>query len=457
MKRRVAVLLFAVLAAAGLYGGPARGATVLVVDDDTGGSCEFGDRDVSTIQAAVDAAHPGDLIRVCPGEYAETVIVAKKHLTIEGAKAGVDARWRTGTKGESIVTIDADADPPDPDAAGGLVQLLANGITWDGFLVADNTLGPGISTSPDASGYEIRNTIFNDNGLGLYLHSKGEWRTNVRRNRFHANNEFEQPGAGTGIYSELGARCILIADNLFEEHNEAGILFADTVEKSCIWVERNKSIDDHTFAAFYASTHLHLAANTVRSDRTGYPDLAPGSAIFIGARNKDVVVARNHITATDGNGIDVRDSKGSDALEDAAPQNVDVLKNKIRNAQQNGIDVAASGVKQYVVRGNHSSGNKGVGLLVEKADDAFLANNIARGNKLDCQDLTRGDGTAQDGTANTENTWRNNAGDSDDPDGICRPHRRKADPGHHHGKPRHHKKKHHPHPKRCLPMGVRAI
>ena len=456
MKRRVAVLLFAVLAAVGLSVGPARGATALVVDDDTGGRCVFGDRDFSTIQAAVDEAASGDLIRVCPGTYIETVVVAKKRLTIKGAKAGVDARWRTGTNGESIVTIDPDADPPDPEAPDGLVQLRADNITWDGFLIADNTFGPGISTSPDASGYEIRNTIFNDNGLGLYLHSKGERRTNVRRNRFHANNEFEQPGAGTGIYSELGARCILIADNLFEEHNEAGILFADSVQKSCIWVERNKSIDDRSFATFFASSHLHLTANTVRSNRPG--DLTHGSAIFIGARNKHVVVLRNHIKSTDGNGIDVRDTSASDTLGEAPPQKVDILRNKVRNSKQNGIDVAASGVKQYAVRGNDASGN-GVGIHVgpethgvgPETADAFLANNIARGNTvLDCQDTTKGDGTA-----GTDNTWRNNAGNSDQPNGICHPHRRTADPGHHHGKPKPHKKKQHP--KRCFPMGVRAI
>jgi nitrous oxidase accessory protein NosD len=453
MKRRVTVVLFAVAAVVGLSVGPARAATVLVVDNHTSKArchaVRHGHGTVyPTIQAAVAAADPGDRIRVCPGTYAETVVVNQK-LTIEGAKAGVDARWRTGTKGESIVTLDADH--PDPAAADGLVQLGADGITWDGFLVADNILGAGISTSKDASGYQIRNTIFNDNGLGLYLHSKGERKTSVRNNRFHANNEFEQPGAGTGIYSELGVRCVLIADNLFEQHNEAGILFADSVAtQQCIRVERNKSIDDHTFAAFYASSHLRLVANTVRSDRSGppMPDLEPGSAIFIGARNKDVVVAHNQIKSTDGNGIDVRDSTPTERGP-APPEKVDIRKNKVRNAKLHGIDidVDASTAKQYVVRGNLASRN-GVGIHIgPKTPGTSLAFNTALANTThDCWDESKGAGTA-----GTNSTWKRNVGRDDLPDGICDPHHREHKPRKHHKHDKH--KQHHPRPILCLPWG----
>jgi len=333
MKRRVAVMLGAVLCAVGLSMGSTRAATVLLVDNDTVlDGCDAGADPFGTIQEAVDAAGPGARIRVCPGTYDETVTVAagKYDLTVEGAKAGIDARWRSQT-GESIVTSDS------PE---GVVRLLADNVVWDGFQVFDNIEGPGIYTSPDASGYVIRNTVFLDNGLGLYLNASGEALTKVRHNRFTANNEFEDPTAGNGIYSDQGARCVLIADNLFERHNGAGILFADSGKpQHCITVERNKSIDDRTFAAFYASSHVRLVANFVRGRRG---DPTPGSAIFIGAGNKDVVVKRNHVESAGGNGIDVRDT-GGDGRDGDPPRNVDVLKNKVRKAGQHGIDVAASG------------------------------------------------------------------------------------------------------------------
>ena len=433
MKRRVAVMLGAVLCAVGLSMGSTRAATVLLVDNDTVlDGCDAGADPFGTIQEAVDAAGPGARIRVCPGTYDETVTVAagKYDLTVEGAKAGIDARWRSQT-GESIVTSDS------PE---GVVRLLADNVVWDGFQVFDNIEGPGIYTSPDASGYVIRNTVFLDNGLGLYLNASGEALTKVRHNRFTANNEFEDPTAGNGIYSDQGARCVLIADNLFERHNGAGILFADSGKpQHCITVERNKSIDDRTFAAFYASSHVRLVANFVRGRRG---DPTPGSAIFIGAGNKDVVVKRNHVESAGGNGIDVRDT-GGDGRDGDPPRNVDVLKNKVRKAGQHGIDVAASGVGEYEVRGNLTVRNVLVGVHAwPQTDDVVFAHNLALGNRvLDCEDESVGDGTA-----GTDNTWRRNVGDRDAPGGICHPHR------HDKPKPKHKKRhKHKPKPKPCYP------
>src|SRR5437660_4030986 len=54
-----------------------------------------------TIQAAVNAANPGDTILADPGIYSESVTV-NKPLTLEGAQHGVDARARSGAM-ESIV------------------------------------------------------------------------------------------------------------------------------------------------------------------------------------------------------------------------------------------------------------------------------------------------------------------------------------------------------------------
>jgi nitrous oxidase accessory protein NosD len=406
-------MLGAAVIAVGLSVGPTRAATVLVVDNDTvPGGCAAGAAPFGTIQDAVNAAGPGDLIRVCPGTYTETVTVPiEKHdLTFEGAKAGIDARSRSQT-GESIVTA---------DSVGGAVRLLADDIVWDGFLIADNIRGPGMFTSPEASGYVVRNTIFNDNGLGLYLNASGEVLTRVRHNRFTANNEFEDPIAGNGVYSDQGASCILIANNLFERHNGAGVLFADSGKpQHCVDVERNESIDDRTFAAFYASSHVRLVANTVQSQRDG----EPGSAIFIGARNKGVVVKGNHVKSTDGNGIDVRDT-GGPGRPAAPPRDVLIWRNKVRNSKQNGIDVAASGVGEYVVHGNHAVSNLGVGVHAgPHTDDAVFGLNIARANGVDCQDESMGDGTA-----GTDNTWRRNVGPNDDPHGICQPNRPKPKP-----------------------------
>jgi len=60
----------------------------------------------STIQAAVNAASPGAVITVDAGTYNEQVTV-NKSLTIQGAKAGIDARSssRSTSGAESIVDV----------------------------------------------------------------------------------------------------------------------------------------------------------------------------------------------------------------------------------------------------------------------------------------------------------------------------------------------------------------
>jgi hypothetical protein len=421
MKRRVAVLVVVVVAAFGLCLGPARAGDVLVVDDDPHtGRCQAGHDPFTTIQAAVNDAHPGDTIRVCPGVYDEHVKVATPRLTIKGAKAGRDAR-RRGRRGESEVT--------------GGVELREDLITWDGFLIRDNTAGPGIYTSPRFSGHDIRNTIFEDNGIGLQLGSNGVCETWIRKNLFVANNELigDPAGAGNGIYSNEGARRVLIADNRFEDHNGAGILFADHADGSDIRqrgvrVERNQGVDDMTFAAFYASSHVRVTGNLVKA-REGDRDFpGPAAGIFIGARNHDIVVKRNLVKSASGNGIDVRKTPGEAGLSAAAPTHVQILKNKVAQVEQHGIEVDADGVGEYTVRGNFALRNTLVGIhFGPDTHENLVAGNTARANlDLDCQDESLGDGTA-----GTDNTWRDDVGPNASPDGIC---------GLTHDKPKHHKK-----------------
>jgi hypothetical protein len=151
----------------------------------------------------------------------------------------------------------------------GTVQLLEDDITWDGFEIRDNTGGPGMYTSPQHSGYFVADTIFRDNGMGLHLGADGAHQVTVCRNRFIANNEFTGTGAGNGIFSNQGAKDVVIADNRFEHHNGAGILFADSktgIHQRDIRVGWNQSVEDRTFAAFFATAQLVLKRTSAGLD-----------------------------------------------------------------------------------------------------------------------------------------------------------------------------------------------
>lgn len=435
MKRRGAVLLFAVVAAVGLYMVPA-GATgrhhyddVLVVDNQPHHprSC-LGTRDLfDTIQGAVNAADSGDTIRVCPGTYTETVKVQKPDLTILGANAGRDATGDHRGR-ESIVTnIDAK----------GTVQLLEDDITWDGFTirgVPNVPNGPGMYTSPTHSGYLVRDTIFLDNGFGIHLGSNGKHPTLVCRNRFTANNEFEDPAGANGIYSDEGAQLVLITSNLFEGHNGAAVFFADKgkVQRDVL-IEHNKSVDDLSFASIFNSTRVRITSNWIKA-RVGDEQFpGPASAIFIGARNDDIVVQKNKIKSASGNGIDITNT-GAGGVGIAPPKHVVVRKNKVEHAQLSGIAVSATGVGEYQVLANRSLTNAKFGIhFAVGTKGGTVTGNTALGHEMvDCKD-----------ESGPLNTWTGNVGVTSEPPGLCSAPT--VDNPDHDGKDHHkkHKKKHH--------------
>jgi hypothetical protein len=425
MKRRAAVVVFAVVAALSLclapayatgrhHGGHGR---VLVVDNEhRHRSCLGTRRPFDTIQGAVDVARAGATIWVCPGLYEETVRVETPRLTLKGANAGRDAT-RSGRHRESVVSH------LDPE---GTVQLLADDITWDGFTIrgfAQKENGPGMVTSERHSGYLIRDTIFVDNGVGLDLGASGEHPSFVCRNRVVANNEFTA-GGGYGVFSERGARRVLITYNRFEGHNSAGIFFGDRGHtQRDLLIDHNKSVDDLSFATLYNSSRVRVTNNsaTARVGDAKFP--GPASAIFIGARNDRVLAHRNRVHAASGNGIDVTPSaEPNQGKDDAPPTNITVSRNTAEHAELAGLHMA--------------TGTLGVSVTANTALDNL---------KWDCQDESTGTGTA--GTANT---WQGNVGRTAQPATICSPPVPDDTPGddgrHHHKK---HKKKHKQDPCTC--------
>jgi hypothetical protein len=73
-------------------GTPCPSPLTLVVDDDgqaSAADCDAACTTFATIQAAVNAANPGDTIRVCPGTYEEQVVIDKSNLHIVGSGAAV--------------------------------------------------------------------------------------------------------------------------------------------------------------------------------------------------------------------------------------------------------------------------------------------------------------------------------------------------------------------------------
>lgn len=204
----------------------------------------------------------------------------------------------------------------------------------------------------------------------------------------------------------------LITANKFELNQNAGIVFANAgTTQNQLTIERNQSIDDTTFVALFNTSNTTVATNTIRNDLDD-----TGSAIFVGGDNDGVIAERNKITSAGFSGIAVRDNLR------AAPKNVDIIGNSVQKAYNHGIDVTASGVGEVEVRANAVRNSRRSGLFFETTTGASLVlNNTSFGNgSLDCEDASSASPTAV-GTARTANTWMDNRGRTDAPDGLCRP------------------------------------
>ena len=110
----------------------------------------------TTIQAAVDAAQPGDTILVPPGTYRESVLVNKSHLTITGSPAAViDAEgFPTGIR---VGTGRISRDGPVPTCP----PLAVEGFTLKGLTITHGGFSGVFLVGVD--GYHLTGTRYVDN------------------------------------------------------------------------------------------------------------------------------------------------------------------------------------------------------------------------------------------------------------------------------------------------------
>lgn len=163
MKLRTSRAVALAVAAVALTPAGAQAATLYVEDDDGGSTCPVNEFYFG-IQDAVDAAAPGDTIRICPGTYAGNVQVFKAGLTILGPQAGVDPATRPvgGGPGEAVVN----------DING--LDVFGDGTVVDGLTILGSEPGFGTGAAIGGDDAELRNTIVTGMDFGIAV-EQGGW------------------------------------------------------------------------------------------------------------------------------------------------------------------------------------------------------------------------------------------------------------------------------------------
>jgi len=213
------------------------GAATLVVDDD--GLASDTDCDAptptayTTIQAAINAASNGNTIKVCPGTYAENLIVDKS-LIIIGPNATIDPN--TGTRGAEAILLPAVTQTSVQSSTSGTIIRVGNlsghvdatikGFKIDGSnpsLTGGRTLnglavntGAAIISSQGsfdneggpASGFDVRLTVQNNiiqnlERYGVYISGVDSGST-VLHDNIVSNNKFDNLPSGDNFGGDRG-------------------------------------------------------------------------------------------------------------------------------------------------------------------------------------------------------------------------------------------------------------
>jgi hypothetical protein len=189
--------------------------------------------DGKSIQAAIDAANPDDLILVGPGSYAENVIMWKP-VRLQGSGAGATRifanpnpaerlqAWHAKTRDLLGITDPAVPNPFLANEGPGILVFNAPSALIDGFEISGALSGGGIYVNNDAPGMQISNNTIRSNqgnrGGGIVIGvpdldptiPMGNDNIVIRDNRIVANSGVIGPG-GIAIYS--GSSDYLIENN----------------------------------------------------------------------------------------------------------------------------------------------------------------------------------------------------------------------------------------------------
>ncbi|HET6631115.1 MAG TPA: MBG domain-containing protein [Rhodanobacteraceae bacterium] len=243
-----------------------------------------------SINAAIAAANPGDSITVGAGSYPENVVVDKS-VTLQGpfaGTAGYDSS-RDGT-GEAVIN----------PASGNALKIKADGVTFDGFTIADVNDDAIVARADSSSRGD--NTIITNNrvvnvngGSGLFTNGEPEtplsgWTVN--------DNLFSGVHAATGSGINLwDVKNSIVSGNHLQDMGFAGIQLAKATN---VQVTGNTvtTTGANGISAGNVSDDITISGNTIVNANTG--NNANQAGLTLSGDTTNVAMLCNSVSGTSG-------------------------------------------------------------------------------------------------------------------------------------------------------------
>lgn len=310
----------------------------------------------TTIQAAVNAAAPGDTINVGSGIYNENVSIAKA-LTLKGAQAGVAGKNHSGA--ESTVKS---------------LAITAGDVTVDGFAFNGSSSQVDVSSPTTLSGVVIENNVFSQYGsVGLPTYDAGD--ILIQGNLFKnasTNSEAMQIKASSVAQGCSGTK---VSDNVFTAATNNG---GSDINLSCTGSDStNITISGNTSTGVSNGSSL-VAFSGVDSDIsiTNNTATTDGSTIFFfGNVSGTAVIIGNTITNSGGSAISIH---GGDYTSDLPNTGTFVITNNVLTGNYRGISVATGALGtggKVIAHHNDIYSNTDVDLFNNSDNSVDAANN----------------------------------------------------------------------------------
>jgi parallel beta-helix repeat protein len=375
--RRVAQIVLAAVVSTGLAVGTAAAAgptnATWFVDRDR---TQCANADFTSIQAAVNAARPGDLIRVCPDRFSESVVIDKA-LTLKGDPDAIEALDCFAPTLPGFSTDQQAIVDPAGDGFSIAVRLDADDVVMEGLVIEGASVG--IDAGDRFSGHRIDHNLIRSNTLfGLDLGSEGTHPSRVDHNCIRENQY--------GLVSELDDDSLWNARDLRNARidrnqtyrNRFGLAGSGPGQRDLVTFEHNASRDDGTVQA----TALGAGIALQNSRRSAIVDNQITSSvrtisIALGRANYGLEVRSNTVR---GGLTGIRFTSPPFFIDVFSDPSSDVLvsENDLRGGTA-GIDATPDSLVRSLISANTASENAGNGIILQTGN----TDNTVRGNTAD--------------------------------------------------------------------------